>query len=297
VIKIKMDKEKILKAGKIASEVREWIRKKIKKDMLLVEIADMIEDKMVELGGKPAFPTCLSVDENAAHYIPYHNDTSIAKGILKVDMGVHIDGWIADTAFSLDLDNNEENKKIIQASEKALENAIKEIKVGIKVRDIGKKVHETINSYDLNPIMNLFGHSIEQWDLHAGISIPNVDNGDNRLIKPGLYAIEPFSTNGNGKVRDGKKSATYLLQDDKNVRNQNAREILKFIVEEYKTIPFCSRWIVKKFGPGSLISLKQLEENGNIHNYSVLVESSDGKVSQSEHTILVENDKITVTTK
>jgi len=292
-----MDKEKILKAGKIAAEVRGWIRKKIKKGMLLVEIADMIEDKMAELGGKPAFPTCLSVDNMAAHYIPYHNDDSIAKGILKVDMGVHIDGWIADTAFSLDLENLEENKKIIKASEEALKNAINTIKVGIKVREIGKKVHETINSYGLNPIINLYGHSVEQWDLHAGISIPNVDNRDDCLIKEGLYAIEPFATNGNGKVSNGKKSATYILQDDKNIRSSIAREILEYIAEEYRTLPFCSRWIVKKFGTRALFGLKQLEENGNIHNYPVLVESANGKVSQTEHTILVEKDKITVTTK
>ena len=99
-----MNKEKVLKAGKIASEVREYARSFIKKDMLLIEIANKMEEKMFELGGKPAFPTCLSVNEIAAHATPAYNDSRIAEGILKIDFGVHIEGWIADTAFSIDLE-------------------------------------------------------------------------------------------------------------------------------------------------------------------------------------------------
>ena len=292
-----MDKEKILQAGKIASEAREYARGFIKKGMPLVEIANKIEDKIVALGGKPAFPTCLSINEFAAHYIPNHDDETIANGLLKIDMGAHVDGWIADTAFSLDLENSEENKKIIKASEKALDSAIKTIRKGVQLREIGKAVQEAIESYGLNPIVNLFGHGVDRYDLHARISIPNFDNKKTTEIIKGLYAIEPFATTGNGKIRDGRSSGTYRLISDKNIRSQIAREILEFIIGEYQTLPFCSRWIVKKFGTKALIGLKQLEENGNLQNYAVLIESSNGKVAQTEHTILVEENGIIVTTK
>ena len=293
---MEIDKEKILQAGKIASQVREYARKFIKKGMPLKEIADRMEEKMAELGGKPAFATCLSIDDAAAHYIPYHDDKTIADGILKVDFGVHVDGWIADTAFSIDLEDSDKNRKIIKSSEEALENAIKKIKKGVKISEIGEAIESTISAYGLNPITNLFGHSVEQYELHAGISIPNFDNKNNSQIQEGLYAIEPFATNGNGSVGNGKPSATYLLVDDKNVRSNTARQVLRFIIDEYKTLPFCSRWLVKKFGTNALIALKHLEENGNVRNYPVLMEISGGKVSQTEHTILVEDDKITVTT-
>ena len=105
-----MDKEKILLAGKIAKQVREYIKPQIKKDTPLLEIAEKIESKITELGGKPAFPTNLSINEITAHYTPAHNDEALAHGLLKIDFGVHIDGWIADTAFSLDLENTEESK-------------------------------------------------------------------------------------------------------------------------------------------------------------------------------------------
>jgi len=108
-------KEKIIKAGKIASEIKTWIKPQIKKGTLLVEIAEKIESKIIELGGKPAFPTNLSINEIAAHFTPSHEDKTVAEGLLKVDFGVHVDGFIADTAFSLDLENSAENKKLIEA--------------------------------------------------------------------------------------------------------------------------------------------------------------------------------------
>jgi len=291
-----VDKEKILKAGKIASQIREEARGFIKKGMLLIEISDKIESRILELGGKPAFPTCLSVDSVAAHATPAHDDKRIAAGLLKIDMGVHIDGWIADTAFSIDLENSEENKKLILASEKALEDAIKTAKLGAQLRELGKAIYKAIDSLGFSPIVNLSGHSVERWILHAGVSIPNFDNKNNKPLDLGLYAIEPFSTNGNGKVYDGKNSGIYRLVDDRNIRNPLAREILKFIVEEYNTLPFCSRWLVKKFGTKALIGLKQLEENENLQGYHVLMEASGKKVAQTEHTILIEKDKVIVTT-
>ncbi len=291
-----MNKEKVLKAGKIASEVREYARSFIKKDMLLIEIANKMEEKMFELGGKPAFPTCLSVNEIAAHATPAYNDSRIAEGILKIDFGVHIEGWIADTAFSIDLENSEENKKIIHASEEGLKAGIKLMKKGVELGEIGEAIGEKIESFGFSSIGNLSGHSVEHYILHAGVSIPNYNNKSSEVLEEGLYAMEPFSTPGNGKVRDGKSSGIYRIVDDRNVRSQIAREILGFVVEEYQTLPFCARWLVKKFGTKALIGIKHLEENGNIHSYPELIETSGKKVAQTEHTILVEKDKIIVTT-
>jgi methionyl aminopeptidase len=292
-----MDKDSIIKAGKISVEVKKYSRSFIKKGMPLLEIAEKIEDKIIELGGKMAFPTNLSINEIAAHYTPSHDDETLAHGILKIDLGVHIDGWISDTAFSLDLEDSEENKKLIQASEKALENAIKILRLNTETREIGKVIQETIESFGFSPVINLSGHEIEKYELHSGVSIPNFDDNKNIKLKKGLYAIEPFATTGNGKVRDGKPSGIYILIDSKNVRSPIAREILQFIIEEYKTLPFCSRWIVKKFGTKALFGLKQLEANGNLHNHAQLIESSGEKVAQSEHTILIEDEEVIITTR
>jgi len=289
-------KEKILKAGKIASQIKKYIKPIIKEGTPLLEIAEKIEDKITELGGKPAFPTNLSINEIAAHYTPLYNDTSEAHGLLKIDFGVHINGWIADTAFSVDLENNEENKKLIKASEKALNNAVQKSKNGISAGEIGKMIQESIESEGFSPIINLTGHEMEEYELHAGLTIPNIDNKTTEKLKKGLYAIEPFATAGSGKVYEGKLSGIYILVDEKNIRSPESRKILNFIIEEYKTLPFCSRWIVKQFGARALFSLRQLEDNGNLYQYPQLIEVSHSKVSQAENTILID-DEVIVTTE
>lgn len=297
--------DKILKAGKIASEVREYIKPIIKKNIPLLEIAEKIENKIIELGGKPAFPVNLSINEIAAHYTPSYDDKTLAHGLLKVDFGVHVDGWCSDQSFSMDLENSDENKRLIQASKDALENAIEliskkiEKKEILKTGEIGKTIQETIESQGFLSIINLSGHQIEQNDLHAGLTIPNIDNKSTEIISDGLYAIEPFVTLNfaSGKVKDGKPSGIYQLINTKFPRMPLARKILEFISNEYQGLPFCSRWIIKKFGTSALFSLKQLEQSGNMHQFSQLVESSNSKVAQAEHTIFIENGKVVVTTR
>lgn len=291
------DKDKILMAGKIASEAVKYARAIIKKDMPLLEIAEKIEGKIIELGGKPAFPVNLSINEIAAHYTPSNEDKSIARDLLKVDLGVHIDGWVADTAFSVDLENNPENKKLILASEKALEEAIKISRPGVPLNKVGEKIQKSIELFGFSPIINLCGHSMEQYHLHSGITIPNFDNAKTIPLGIGLRAIEPFATNGVGRIKDGKPSGIYMLVEEKTPRSQIARKVLELIAEEYQTLPFCSRWLVKKIGSRALIGLKQLEENGNLHHFPQLTEESGGKVSQAEHTLLIEKDKTIITTR
>ncbi len=292
-----MDKNEIIKAGKIAVEVKKYAREILKKDVSLLEIAEKVESKIFELGGKPAFPVNLSIDNIAAHYTPSHDDKSKARGLLKVDFGVHIDGWIADTSFSVDLEDNEENKKLVIASEKALENASKKVNSGIKVGEIGKVIQETIEDEGFSPIVNLSGHQINHYELHSGVTIPNIDDNRNVKFEEGLYAIEPFTSTGLGRVHDGKPSGIYELISEKNVRSTIAREVLSFIIEEYKTLPFCSRWLFKKFGAKTFFALRQLEENGNLRQFNQLVEIQNAKVSQAENTFLIEKDKVTVITQ
>ena len=176
-----MNKEKIIQAGEITKQVREWIKPQIKKDIPLLEIAEKIESKIIELKGTPAFPVNLSINEIAAHYTPSYNDENKSQGLLKIDFGVNIDGWLADTAFSIDLENSEENKKLIDASEKALENAIKKLKEATPINEIGKEIQETIEKNKFSPIVNLSGHEMEKYELHAGVTIPNIDNKKNEL--------------------------------------------------------------------------------------------------------------------
>jgi len=292
-----MDKQSIIKAGKIVSEIKQWVRPQVKKGIPLIEIAELIENKIFELGGEIAFPVNLSINEHAAHYTPAYNDETLAHGLLKVDFGVEINGWIADNSFSVDLENSDLNKNLIKASREALEKVEEILSSKTKFGEIGRIIEKTINSHEFNPIANLSGHSMDQYDLHSGINVPNIGNNSGIEFGEGLYAIEPFATNGKGLVHDGRKGNIYILKNEKNTRSPIGREILEFIKNNYGDLPFASRWIIKKFGQKAMISLFQLERDGIIYQYPILTEEKGKIVSQAENTFLIEKDKVINTTK
>ncbi|MDD5163863.1 MAG: type II methionyl aminopeptidase, partial [Candidatus ainarchaeum sp.] len=189
--------EKYIKAGKILLKAKENALKRIKPGQKLLEIAEKIEADIVEMGGLPAFPVNLSINETAAHFTPAFNDELVLneKGLLKVDLGAHIDGFIADAAFSINPSND--FAKLIEASEKALENALASVKQGATIGKIGEEIEKTIKSYGFNPVQNLTGHELGEYQQHAGISIPNIGRNDERKLEAGhAYAIEPFATDG-----------------------------------------------------------------------------------------------------
>ena len=280
------------KAGEITQETIKYAKSIIKPGLSLLEIAEKIELKIQELGGKPAFPCNLSINDIAAHCTPSSDSQEKASGLLKVDLGVHVKGCIVDTAFSLDLADSEENKKLILASEQALKQACKIVKPNVELWRVGQAIQETILGFQFSPIRNLSGHELASFKVHAGLTIPNTNNNNSTKLPEGVYAIEPFSTTGSGLVYDGKPSGIYMLKEKKPIRSQEARETLAYIEKEYKTLPFCERWITKKF-PHSKLALSLLEQAGILHQYSQLVEKSHGKVSQAETTILV-TDKVEV---
>jgi methionyl aminopeptidase len=288
---------KIKEAGKIHQKLVEFAKEIVKPGVKLLDIANKIDDKIEELGGKPAFPINLSINEIAAHSTPGFNDDSIAEGLLKVDIGVQVDGYVADSAFSVDLEGSEENKNLIEAAEAGLNAGLKTVDVGVALGEIGGAIEKAVGGFGFTPIHNLSGHMIERYNLHAGVNVPNYDNAREEKLENGLYAIEPFATSGHGRVRDGKPSGIYRVDGIGTPRDNFAREVLVYIVEEYNGLPFCSRWIYKKFGSRGLLALRQLEQIGVLHQYAQLVEAGKGKVAQAEHTVLLYDGKKLVTTK
>lgn len=292
------EQESYIKAGEISKQVKEYARSIIKPGMFLVEIAQKIENKIIELGAMPAFPVNLSINDIAAHYHPTLEDQTTAQGLLKVDIGIHINGFIADSAFSLDLTPNKEHEKLIKASEEALENALKLLEKNPSLSEIGETIQKTISSKGFSPIINLSGHALGEYEIHAGITIPNHANNNQYKLDPGAYAIEPFATYGEGKVIDGNSSNIYKVINPKNTRSPSARAILEYIWEKNETLPFSLRELQEKFGNISRLALRELEQNGIIHNYPQLIEASRKPVSQAEHTFIkTPYGKIIITTK
>jgi len=292
----KQEIESYLKAGEIVKKVVAYAREFIKPGMLLIEIAEKIDDKIKELGGDFGFPVNLSLNETAAHYTPGVDDETKAGGLLKIDLGVSIEGYIADVAFSLDLTKDKKFKEMIELNEKGLDSALSVLKKGTKVNDIGKAVHDVVKDSGFNVVKNLSGHSLGKNNIHAGLTIPNYKNNNENELK-GAFAIEPFLTTGVGEIYEGKPGEIFMLQKEGSVRDSEARKILKFVKENYDTRPFCSRWLVKEGFKRVGFALKVLTQQGILHNFPVLIEKSKQPVSQAEHSVLITDDEVLVLTR
>jgi len=295
-----MDKEeieKLKKAGKIAAQIREYGKDLVKKDSSMTEVLDKIEEKIIELGAKPAFPAQISCNQLAAHYCPDEEDKTIfSDQLVCLDVGVHVDGFIGDTAVTVDLSGKYND--LIKAAEEALDNAIKIIKPGVTLTEIGKVIQETINNYGFAPVRNLSGHGLGKYEIHTKPSIPNFDNGNNTKIEPGMvFAIEPFASTGAGIVQDSGIATVFELGIKKPVRNPITRQVLKEI-ESYENLPFTTRWLTRKFGAKAKFALREMEQLGMLHAHPPLADKDKGMISQAEHSILIDDDgNVTVLTQ
>ncbi len=303
-----MDKEQLNKyklAGKIAAQLLNYAKKICKQEVKLIDIAEKVEEKLLVLNQKYncnarfAFPINISINEIAAHYSPTHNDNTLAHGLVKIDLGVHIDGFIADTALSVDLTDEQEHKELIKANKEALEKAIAIIKDGVSLYDIANVIETKAKQSGFNVISNLTGHEVKQYNLHAGLTIPNVtkDINDLTLKQDQVIAIEPFFTYGVGYVRNAGPSCIFKLQEEKILRDKQCKQLLSFIKQNYDSLPFSSRWLVRQFGTSALLRLKLLQMLKAVYNFPVLKEISNSPTSQFEHTMIVTKDKALVTTK
>ncbi|MCX8194466.1 MAG: type II methionyl aminopeptidase [Candidatus Pacearchaeota archaeon] len=290
--------QKWREAGRVGAQVLSFAKKIAKPETPLLEIAEKVEQEIEKHKATSAFPINLSINEVAAHSSPNHDDKSVAQGLLKIDVGVNIDGFISDTALTLDLTPEQKYKDLILASEFALKEAIKVIKPGIMLMEIGKVIQTVIATYNVAPVINLSGHELKRWNLHSGLTVPNYDNGNIAKIEEGMVlAIEPFATTGQGLVQDGKPSSIYKFIARHNTRDAESRKILEFIEKEYHSLPFSSRWLVKHFGSRALLSLRLLEQANSLHHFNQLVEKTKAPVSQAEHTVLITNNSCEILTK
>lgn len=299
-----MDEEirnKYFKAGEIAALARDKGVEKVKPGVSLLEITTYIESLIYSNNAKPAFPVNLARNHIAAHFTPNPKNTQVfGEGdLVKIDVGAHIDGYIADTAVTIEV-GTDNHSSLCDASKEALKQAILMMKPGVSLSKIGETVEKTITSYGFKPIENLTGHSLNRFHLHAGLSIPNVPSM-NLLKKPhvdDVIAIEPFATDGYGRVISGKGSNIYLAHASgslRGLREKRSKLQIKRIKKEFNSLPFAFRWCEKLFSNAD-VSIQRLTYLGLLHHFPQLIEQNKGMVSQKEHTVIVTKNGCEITT-
>ncbi|MFQ5647640.1 MAG: type II methionyl aminopeptidase [Candidatus Aenigmatarchaeota archaeon] len=287
--------EKYKKAGLICAELRQEVLKRIKPGMPILELATFIDKSIKQKGGKPAFPVNISINEIAAHYTPSHNDTrEIQPGeLVKIDIGVHVDGYIGDMAFTY----CSEKHPLIEGAEKVLESAIKVIRPGVTIGEIGGTIEKTAKGLKLGLITNLTGHTLGRYNFHGQPSILNIANDSRYSFEEDrVIALEPFLTPSNGTVKESGTCEIYKYSMDRPVRLTEAREILRMARDDWHGLPFAKRWLFEHFSPIKIsLALRQLEAVGALESYPVLKETEGKPIAQAEHTIIVGSPSIVTT--
>ena len=295
-----MEFDDYIRAGKIAGEVRENVRKTDWTGKTVFEICEHVESEIRKRGAKCAFPVNTSINEVAAHYTAEPNDPLTIKNddLVKIDLGAQINGHIADTAVTVCY--NPEFDNMVQAAELSLSNAMNMIKVGVKSSDVGRTIEKTIKQMGFLPIANLSGHSLDQYTIHAGKSVPNIWSiGSFTFNENQAFACEPFVTTGDGLgfVHEGKIKNIFALSSRKKTKDKDADKMLDFIWQNFNLLPFALRWLTTEWEEKEASRLLEfLVKKKAVHAYPVLVEGNGQRVTQAEHTFIPNEDGVTITT-
>ena len=286
--------ESLKKAGSIAKEVKKFLKPEIQINSNVFSLVEAAESKIVELGGNCAFPVNVSINNIAAHYTsPIKDDgLKISEGdIVKVDLGVHINGFIVDTAFSVSYNDDPLLENIIQATEIAVEAAKNMARPKVNTKEIGKKIESIIKGFNYNPIRELGGHQIERWTVHGKKQLPELGTQGGDIMEEGdVFAVEIFASTGNGSIHNTNYSYIYELNPYAGrvpLRRKTSKQLLGHINKNYKTLPFAERWLAKDFRIGVAFGLQELIQQGKLKVHYVLSEQKGAFVSQSEETIMI----------
>ncbi len=285
--------EKYREAGRIAAKVLREGAQAIRAGASYLDVVESVEARVAEEGAGLAFPLNLSLNEDAAHDTASGGDERLFKkgDVAKLDLGVHIDGYIADTATTVDLGNS---PLLLEASYEALEHAIRAVRPGVSAGEVGAAIQHEIERRGYRPVANLTGHGLDRFVIHRPPTIPNVRTAGGIVLKEGMvFAIEPFATTGSGRVNEKTRREIYQQISNKPVRTPSARLILEQ-VRDRQGLPFARRWLPDK---KTDIALPNLVRTGHLHVYPVLADIPGSLVSQHEHTLIVTSDGCIVTTR
>ena len=295
-----MEFDDYIQAGKIAGEVRENVRKTNWIGKTVFEICEHVENEIKKRGAKCAFPVNTSINEVAAHYTAEPNDPLSIKDddLVKIDLGAQINGHIADTAVTVCY--NAEFDNMVQAAELSLSNAMSMMKVGVKSSDVGRTIEKTIKQMGFLPIANLSGHSLDQYTIHAGKSVPNIWSiGSFTFNENQAFACEPFVTTGEGLgfVHEGKIKNIFALSSRKKTKDKDADKMLDYIWQNFNLLPFALRWLTNEWEEKEARRLLEiLVKKKAVHAYPILVEGNGQRVTQAEHTFIPNETGVTITT-
>ena len=215
---------------------------------------------------------------------------------VKVDLGVHVDGYVADNATTVDLSSDGRWKPLIKASSDALAAAIATVEAGVPVGNIGAAIERTIVGAGFQPVRNLTGHGLGRWKVHTPPQIPNyADRGGGKLETGMVFAIEPFACDGRGFIREEGKAEVFMMVRPPRKAKGLDRDVLKAI-ESWRGLPIARRYFKEHDEEALEDTLRKLARQGSLMRYPPLVEEAGTMVAQTEHTMYLGPEGVEILT-
>jgi methionyl aminopeptidase len=281
--------ESLRAAGRIAAAVREEGARLLRPGVRLRDVCERLEDDIQRRGGAPAFPVQSSLNAVAAHYCPApDDDTAYAQGdVAKLDIGVHVDGWVVDTAITVAVGGDPAAQRLVDAARAALEMAVATIRPGVPVHRVSSAIESALRGRGLVPMRNLCGHGVGRYTVHTPPPIPNVAEPTRDILAEGaVVAIEPFVTDGSGtSLERGRAEVFRLLREEGPVPGARA-EVMEAI-RAFHGLPFARRQLRAFVGTPLEETLAALAAAGRLAAYPPLMEATGRPVAQAEHTVYV----------
>jgi methionyl aminopeptidase len=286
------------KAGAIAGACREWAREAIQPGVRVRDVLEGIEQRIADAGAAPAFPAQSSRNAVAAHYCSSPDDdmTYEVGDCVKVDVGVHVDGYIADTALSVDLSEDGRWTPLVEASRDALAAAIAAVEPGKRVGEVGAAIERTILAAGFEPVRNLTGHGLARWKVHTSPQVPNYgEAGGGRFKEGSVVAIEPFASTGRGYIRERGKAEVFMMVRPPRKAKGLDKDVLRDI-QAWRGLPIARRYF-RDHDPEVLDdTIGKLARQGSLMRYPPLVEDDGVMVTQHEHSLYIGPDGVEILT-
>ena len=285
-------------AGRIAAEARREGAALVVAGARVRDVCAAVEDAIRRRGGALAFPVQSSRNAIAAHYCPSPEDETVyADGDLaKLDVGVHVEGWVVDTAVTVNVGGHPENQPLIDAARAALEAAIAEAGAGRAIRRLSAVIEATIRGRGFRTVRNLCGHGVGRWIVHCPPAIPNApDDSTDRLDAGMVVAIEPFATDGEGRVVERGAAEVFRAQRVPAGLAGGDPEVMATIAG-FNGLPFARRQLNGHDRGGVEDTLRALFAARVLSAYPPLVDADGRRVAQAEHTVYVGADGVEVLT-
>ena len=225
IVKTEEELNKLLEIGQICGRVLKETVAHAKVGMSTKELDDFAGKLLEKHGAKSApiseydFPgyTCISINEEVAHGIP--GPRKLKDGdIVNVDVSAVKDGYYSDTGISFVVGEVDDplKQKVIDVAEMAFDEAMKKVKPGAKVSQIGRAVFNTARKNGLTVIKNLTGHGVGKSLHDQPQHVMNYyDPTDRTILKEGMViAVEPFISSKATIVTDGKNDWAFETKDN-----------------------------------------------------------------------------------